>query len=134
MSLWSLESFIAFAGVLPTVVIHDDGTLTEKHRRLYERHFDGITVLDDSETSARMDDELAPWPACRRSRQLPGFYCGRKLFDILFFAKSGGVLYIDSDILFFRAPEQRDRFWDVGVPRIKRELYSRLRGIVPTSV
>lgn len=104
MSLWSLRSFIAFSGLLPTVVIHDDGSLTAKHRRLFQRHFDGITVLDDRTMSARMESQLATWPACRRARRLPAFYCSRKLLDILFAAQSEQVLYIDSDILFFQRP------------------------------
>jgi hypothetical protein len=104
MSVWSLQSFIAFSGLLPTVVVHDDGTLTDEHRALYERIFDSIVVLDEGRTRERMDEALAPWPACRRFHRLPGFFCSRKLFDPLFLARSETILVLDSDVLFFGAP------------------------------
>ena len=37
MALWSLQSFIAYAELLPTIVVHDDGTLTDRHRALFAR-------------------------------------------------------------------------------------------------
>jgi hypothetical protein len=106
MSLWSLRSFVARSGVRPHIVVHDDGTLSQEHRELYARHFDGIRVLDEATTSARMDELLAPWPTCRRYRRSPNFYCARKLFDPVFLSQADAVLLIDSDILFFSRPTE----------------------------
>jgi hypothetical protein len=106
MSLWSLRSFFAHSKRTPRVIVHDDGTLTEKHRALYAEHFGGVEVLDDRESSACMDELLRPWPTCRRFRRDPHFYCARKLFDFVFVARCDAVVMIDSDVLFFRKPTE----------------------------
>ena len=70
------------------MVVHDDGTLRDEHRALYARHFEGVRVLDDGESSAQMAEHLSPWPTCRRFRARADFYCARKLFDLVFLAES----------------------------------------------
>ncbi|MGH0032967.1 MAG: hypothetical protein ACQGVC_24510 [Myxococcota bacterium] len=116
MSLWSIESFVAFSGLRPRVVVHGDGTLTDEHRELYGRYFEGIRVLDEPEHDARIDAALAPWPASRRARRTPGFYCARKLWDPLFVARSPTLLLLDSDVLFFRRPDRLLAYLASGQP------------------
>ncbi len=116
MSLWSLKSFIAASGLLPRIVVHDDGSLTSEDRRLYAQHFDGITVLDEADSRTRMEEHLAAWPACLRARRHPGFYCARKLLDVLFLCDADHVLYVDSDILFFQPPEELLKHARTGTP------------------
>jgi hypothetical protein len=105
-SLWSLSSFVAQTGLRPRVVIHDDGTLTPRDHRRYQRYFEAIEILDAKATDARMHEALAAWPVARRLRARPDFYCARKLFDILFTARSEHVLVLDSDVLFFQRPDR----------------------------
>lgn len=105
-SLWSLSSFVAQTALRPRVVIHDDGTLTPRDHRRYARYFEDIEILDAKKMDARMDEALAAWPLARRFRARPNFYCARKLFDVLFTARSEHVLVVDSDVLFFRRPER----------------------------
>lgn len=105
MSLWSLSSFVAFSGLQPRIVLHDDGTLTDAHGQAYRRTFDGIEILDAASMDRATAEALRNYPVCAEFRRRPDFYCARKLFDILVAARSPTVLVLDSDVLFFRRPD-----------------------------
>jgi hypothetical protein len=105
MSIWSLLSFIAATGLRPRVVVHDDGSLDSASRARYQRAFHGIEVLDAAKMDSQASAELERWPACKEARGWRGFYCARKLFDILWTSRSSHALVIDSDVLFFQRPD-----------------------------
>jgi hypothetical protein len=116
MSLWSLSSFVAFTGLRPRVVLHDDGTLTQAHRDAYARAFEGIEVLDAQAMDRATDQALQDHPVCAAFRRRPDFYCARKLFDLLVAAHAPTLLVLDSDVLFFRRPERLLECMAQGAP------------------
>jgi hypothetical protein len=105
MSLWSLSSFVAFSGMRPRVVIHDDGSLRPKDREDYAQAFEGIEILDPRHMDVEVGQALAGYPVCAEFRARPDFYCARKLFDMLFVARTDHVLVLDSDVLLFARPD-----------------------------
>jgi hypothetical protein len=116
MSLWSLSSLVAFTGLRPRVVIHDDGTLTGEDRALYRQYFDGIEVLDAARMDRATAEALQRYPLCAEYRARPDFYCARKLFDILVAARAHSLLVLDSDVLFFQRPERLLERMEAGAP------------------
>ncbi len=106
MALWSLKSFVYASRRSPTILIHDDGSLTGQDAALLERHLTRTTVVSRRIADARNADALQAHPRCLEMRQSPNFVCALKLFDPWVFSPSDQVVLVDSDILFFRRPDE----------------------------
>lgn len=106
MALWCIYSFIHFAGIAPTIVIHDDGTLDDYDKEMLCRSLPRCSVVDRRAADERMAMALAAYPLCRKMRDDPDYPCGLKLFDPLLYATGEVFVLLDSDILFFRYPHE----------------------------
>jgi hypothetical protein len=86
-------------------VIHDDGSLADPHRESLRRLFPEAEFPTQASTIARLDALLpeARYPRLReRWRNYPNI---RKLLDV-HAGSSGWKLVLDSDMLFFRRPDE----------------------------
>ncbi len=103
-SAFCLWSFARTSGRPIAPVLYDDGTLGAEHREPLARTFPGARFVEFAEARARLDRLL---PASRfpslhdRWQHYPNI---RKLIDP-HLGSTGWKLVIDSDLLFFRAPE-----------------------------
>ncbi len=106
MALWALKSFAYASQCSPAIVIHDDGTLTEQDSALLESHLARATVISRRTADSRVAHALRAHPRCLAMRQSPTFVCALKLFDPWIVSASDLLVLVDSDILFFRRPDE----------------------------
>ncbi len=96
-------SFAKASGVPIRVVVYDDGTLYESHRREIKRLFPDSLIVSTSDIQRRLDEYLpeSRFPTLRAHRlRYPHL---RKLTDV-HVGSQGWKLVLDSDMLFFREP------------------------------
>jgi hypothetical protein len=93
---------------------HEDGTLGEEEIAFLKKKFPGIKVFLRNEQNRKVDEELTlrGLNNCRALRER--FFLSIKLFDMILEKKTGYLLHIDSDALFFRKPEQIIEIADTG--------------------
>ncbi|MBW3021071.1 hypothetical protein KY334_07280 [Candidatus Woesearchaeota archaeon] len=105
-SLWSLKTFYHYSGLKSNLVIHSDGSLTKRDKRIYLKHFKNCKIIERDEATNYMETCLKEYPISLSFRKRKPFYCSLKLFDPLFYSSNDNILYIDSDILFFKKPQE----------------------------
>jgi hypothetical protein len=104
MCLWSLASFYNFSGLRLPLLIYSDGTLKSASIAQIKSVFPNARIVDPAEAEASGRQILSEFPNCRRFRlQQP---CARRIIDLPILCKSKSILMLDSDILFFRRPEE----------------------------
>ncbi len=106
MALWSLRTFACFAKLSPPVFIHDDGTLTTSDINSFHKYVPRVTVIRRSEAEPRLEEWLKDYPHCRKTRMNLDLPLAIKLFDPWVYAPYDAILLLDSDMLFFRRPEE----------------------------
>lgn len=104
IALWSLASFYRVSKVIGNVTLHDDGTLTEKDRTLFRRLFPSIDIVSVKDFFMRYTHELDTYPILKKFRQEYTKFQSKKLIDVYFERKGDMVLYLDSDMLWFKNP------------------------------
>src|SRR5688572_13353551 len=80
---WMLASWFHFTEETWTVVIHDDGTLPEEGRALFQNLFKTSRIISRPDSDARMDKVLSGFPRCRDYRNRHPL--GLKIFDFAAF-------------------------------------------------
>ena len=101
--LWALKSFYAASGRMYRLCIHDDGTLEVASREELSRHFPDARLLDRRTVDQDVLPTLAAFPRCRAFRETN--HLSPKLFDFRYHLRCERMLLLDSDVLFFEAPE-----------------------------
>ncbi len=103
--IWALKSFYHASGVEYPLVIHDGG-LAPGQADILLRHFPDATFVPSSEAEARIAREFTRrgLVKCLEYRRLNPSTL--KLFDFFAFSSAEHVLTIDSDIVFFRRPDE----------------------------
>jgi hypothetical protein len=103
--LWALKSFYHFARVDYPLYIHDGGLQNPQIDQL-RHHFPSATMVAAPQADALLEAALRQrcWPRCLAYRRRN--VSTRKLFDFFLLSTAEYVLSIDSDILFFRRPEE----------------------------
>ncbi len=104
MGICSAKSLNLAAGVALPWVFHDDGSLRSGDVALLAHHFPGSRVVTRAEADRQLAQHLAPYPETARARQQ--YVMMLKLVDLYYFSDRERVLYVDSDILFFKNPAQ----------------------------
>src|SRR5262245_52015621 len=101
MAVCSAKSLnLAMEEALPWI-FHDDGSLTAEDKGFLRSQFPGCRVVERSEADAFFDaPHLQPLAQARRKSVLL-----LKLADLHVFARRERILYVDSDVLFFRRPD-----------------------------
>jgi hypothetical protein len=101
--VWALKSFYRFSGRRYALCVHDDGTLSAGAQRQLRTHFPEARLIGRAEADERAREQLAAYPRCLAFRMSNPL--AMKLFDFLAWLRSDRLLLIDSDVLFFAAPD-----------------------------
>lgn len=103
-AVWTLASLVHFTERRWSIVVHDDGTLPQEARQAFTRIFANLRIIARPDADRIVEARLAEFPRClayRRSHAL-----ALKLFDCPLLAEASRILLLDSDILFFRRPDE----------------------------
>lgn len=99
LALYCIKSVSRFSKEKFSLVIHEDGSLTDHDFYLLHQAFPGVRFISRKYADSQMDDILANHPNTRAFRQ--GSVWGLKLLDVVLL-EPGICFYLDSDIAFFR--------------------------------
>ncbi|MDH4470218.1 MAG: hypothetical protein QE493_04515 [Verrucomicrobiae bacterium] len=102
--LLAAVSFEFFTERRWNIFIHEDGSVEEKERRRIEAVLPGVHFISREESEARVQQALANYPACWAHRSKHNLFL--KFFDIPVFALGERFIFLDSDVLFYRKPEE----------------------------
>jgi len=107
MLCWSLFSFYTNFQIVGKVYIHDDGTFTNRDYKVLTRLFPGAKILDTEKFLANHQDEISKYPSILeyRARQT-SMILRKKLIDPYFVGDESWKLILDSDVLWFKHPEE----------------------------
>lgn len=134
MALWAVKSFLNTTKCAFTVVLHDDGTLSEADVTKLKKHLIGVKVVPKDEADALLRQRLAGYPNCLEyrfsSRDTTDHRGARynmrifslRLFDFNLLSGAKKTLVLDADVLFFKEPTEILR-WATG-PSNGMSLYS----------
>jgi hypothetical protein len=115
-TLWSLKTFYYFSGIRPKLVIYDDGSLSETARKFLCGNFVNCQIIRRDTFRRDMEDFLKAYNMSLKFSKIKSFYCALKFFGPMYYAKSEYVLYLDSDILFFKEPGEMLNQMESGTP------------------
>jgi hypothetical protein len=104
-ALWALKSFYFFAGVDYPVVFHDGGLDPGQGENIL-RHFPGASIVPKAEADQQVKASLQARNLTRCLRYRDSNVATRKLFDFFLLSRADCIICIDSDVLFFRRPEE----------------------------
>jgi hypothetical protein len=116
LALWAAKSFYAQAEVDWPLVWHEGGSLKPGNRGLLRRHFPDSALLTVAEANRRVESELdrLGLSRCREARRRT--FMLYKLLDCLVLSRAQNILCLDSDILFFRRPDDLLKAGDGPLP------------------
>ncbi|MBM4309973.1 MAG: hypothetical protein FJ119_03360 [Deltaproteobacteria bacterium] len=103
-TLWSLKTWYHFSGTRPALVIYAGGPLSAKSEAILSAHFPTCRIIRRKIFNQKMQVFLNNYKTSLRHSITPSFYCALKLFGPMCFAQTDSILYVDSDVLFFRKP------------------------------
>lgn len=101
--VWALKSFYIYSDARYAACIHDDGTLSANARSHIRRLFPDARLIDKAEADTKVAGYLSGYPRCAEFRRTN--HLAPKIFDFLFYMRSDRMLLLDSDVLFFRRPD-----------------------------
>jgi hypothetical protein len=103
--IWALKSFYHFAGVDYPLYIHDGG-LDRGQAEVLQAHFPDARLVGAAEADVRMADVLRERGLnhCRGFRRDNALI--RKALDFFAFSTAERVITLDSDVVFFRRPDE----------------------------
>lgn len=102
--LWMLKSFYFYSGVNYSLCIHEDGSLSADHINILQSHFPNARVVTKGYADLEINKLLKKFPQSVEFRLTNPL--SLKVFDFFKFLNSKRMLLLDSDILFFRKPEE----------------------------
>ena len=113
LAAWMLASWFAVTGMEWRIVIHDDGTLPTEAKNALQQIFPRCRFIDAAVADQTMKAVLASFPNCLKYRfEHP---LARKIFDVPHFTEGDRFLLFDSDLLFFRRPDEILQWTRAGV-------------------
>ncbi len=106
---WSLLSFLNYSGLCPQIIIHDDGTIKPPSARILAARFNNLRVLFRSEAD-RMIDQRRDIPLVIKQARQRGHRVLAQLVDVILLSAGRKIMVMDSDVLFFKRPEEIIKF------------------------
>lgn len=115
MCLWAVKSLLHFSGKKYSVVLHDDGSLTEADINKLKRHLIGVKIFRKTDADKLIDSKISAYPYIKKYRygQLGETAWGRKmsvfslkLVDFNLLTQARKILSLDTDVLFFKRPDE----------------------------
>jgi len=110
--LWCLKTLFHYSTRAFNVVLHDDGSLSQRALEQLRWHLTGVTIISRYEADARVHDLMARHNASRTFREVCPL--ARRIFDFPAFASKDRFLILDSDVLFFGKPDTMLGLMDSG--------------------
>ncbi len=104
MYLWAIRSLLYFSNLKCQVVVHDDGRLTESDYHLLKTSLPSIKIYSRDESDLIVKEKLQDFANCLSYREQN--ILTLKIFDFNLLSTSNKILSFDSDILFFRKPNE----------------------------
>jgi hypothetical protein len=114
MSLWAIKSFLHWAGKSYSVVLHDDGSLSDENIKTIHQHLVNSTVISRADADVLMAEKLVAFPNAYQYRfsrlgsiapHGKASVFSLKLLDFSLMSNSSKILVLDSDVLFFNKPD-----------------------------
>lgn len=102
---WMLKSFYFNSGKQYALCIHDDGTMSDQACEAIAQHFPDSRFIRRQEADAHIVPLLEQYPRCKAFREMKENNLSLKIFDFSVYARSERIFIIDSDVLFFEAPQ-----------------------------
>lgn len=106
LALWALKSFYHFAGIGFPLTVHLQGHYTGRLSEVLGQHFPQARLVTQDEADAVVE----PWLETRGLDRLLAmrreFFLMMKLIDLRLFARTPFVVSFDTDVLFFRQPQE----------------------------
>ena len=105
-ALWALKTFYFAAGVSYPLVVHLNGTMTTRALSRLRTHLPNARILEQQD----IDGTVINWlvnhncPRLQQVRSKNGFML--KLVDVNLLSEAPRLLVLDSDVLFFRRPDE----------------------------
>jgi len=118
MTLWCVKSLLRAAGRAYTVVLHDDGSLTDANVAALEQHLLGVRMMRRPQADEVMRGKLEHLPNAMKYRFSPKetsdhrgvkydmHVFALRLFDFNLVSDATKILVLDCDILFFKPPRE----------------------------
>jgi len=103
MYIAAIKSLLRFYDDI-AVIIHDDGTLTDRDKILLEKHIPGIGIIEKKFADRKMAGILRNYPNSKIYRA--SNIIATQLFDYAIFSKRDKYISLDSDTLFLRRPDK----------------------------
>ncbi|HPL95304.1 MAG TPA: hypothetical protein PLF15_00785 [bacterium] len=105
MLLWSLKSFFSFFNYPFQLYLHNDGTLSLKQINILKKYFPKAICVEPTEILNNKN--LTAYPVIKNFLLThPNYYLMKKIVDSYFISEKNNILVIDSDLLWFKAPEE----------------------------
>ncbi len=101
---WMLASFFHHTEHTWSVVIHDDGTLTDEMRRELATLFKTARIIPRAQADATLDAALKSLPLAYEYRGMHPL--ALKIFDMPYYCEAPRFIMLDSDVLFFNHPRE----------------------------
>lgn len=104
MSVCALRSFVFYCGRSFEFVIHEDGTLTQEQKKYLLKNFPKSEIIDYHRSLNLAKETFGENSEIYKMRQKGVLML--KLLDIKLFSTKKKVIVLDSDILFFKKPDE----------------------------
>jgi len=104
MALWMLASFFEKTQRNWRVYLHDDGSLRSDAQMMLARMGIEAKVIDTAAAAERAESVLKDLPLCRKTYAT--CFMARKFFGPLLFGSENKYLALDSDLIFFKRPNE----------------------------
>ena len=105
-------SFENFSGRCWPLFIHDDGSVTEKQRKVIEHVLPGVSFVARPAAEQVMQAHLGKHPKCLSNRRRHNLFL--KFFDFPVYAPYDRFVVLDSDVIFFKRPGEILDWVDAG--------------------
>lgn len=105
MLAWMIRSFVSLSGLKPVVIIHEDGTIDQVTAELIYSKFPNTKIIFREETTKKIL-EMPDIPDIVKKARKEGHFFLDRLMDIFIFSKAKHIITSDTDILFYKYPQE----------------------------
>src|SRR6266850_138676 len=105
-AIWALKSFYHYSGVSYPLIIHLQGTVTQRMIARLREHFPTATLITQPEADLNAEHWLMQHGYLRLLAARRQSTMMMKLIDFVITGRATHLLAIDSDVIFFRRPEE----------------------------
>ncbi|MDP3792316.1 MAG: hypothetical protein Q8Q89_01160 [bacterium] len=105
ISVCSIRSFLCQSKLCPKIVIHDDGSMSEKSIGILKNKFSGLEVITRKEADDLIFNKLGLPDKIKESRKSRNNLILR-VVDFPLLSRANKIMIMGDDILFFKRPQE----------------------------